>query len=68
EGVSSQLIQQAVKKHEGRDVEIIQHLDDVPEYVCRIARKGDVILTLGAGDIYKVGPKILSVIEGKGIR
>jgi len=67
EGVSSQLIQQAVKKHEGKDVDIIHHLDEVPECILKIARKGDVILTLGAGDIYKVGPKILSILEERGV-
>ncbi len=67
EGVSSNLIQQSVKKHEGRDVVVIPHLDQVPDYICSIVRKGDVIVTLGAGDIYKVGHTILSMLDKKGV-
>jgi len=67
EGVSSNLIQQSVKKHEGRDVVVIPHLDQVPDYISSIVRKGDVIVTLGAGDIYKVGHAILSMLDKKGV-
>lgn len=65
EGVSSNLIQQSVKKHEGRDVVVIPHLDQVPDYISPIVREGDVIVTLGAGDIYKVGHAILSMLDKK---
>jgi len=67
EGVSSNLIQQSVKKHEGRDVVVIPHLDQVPDYISSIVREGDVIVTLGAGDIYKVGHAILSMLDKKGV-
>jgi len=67
EGVSSNLIQQSVKKHEGRDVVVIPHLDQVPDYICSIVKEGDVIVTLGAGDIYKVGHTILSMLDKKGV-
>lgn len=67
EGVSSNLIQQSVKKHEGRDVVVIPHLDQVPDYISPIVREGDVIVTLGAGDIYKVGHAILSMLDKKGV-
>ena len=67
EGVSSNLIQQSVKKHEGRDVVVIPHLDQVPDYISSIVRKGDVIVTLGAGDIYKAGHAILSMLDKKDV-
>ncbi len=67
EGVSSNLIQKSVKKHEGRDVVVIPHLDQVPDYICSIVKEGDVIVTLGAGDIYKVGHTILSMLDKKGV-
>lgn len=67
EGVSSNLIQQSVKKHEGRDVVVIPHLDQVPDYISSIVRKGDVIVTLGAGDIYKAGHAILSMLNKKDV-
>jgi UDP-N-acetylmuramate--alanine ligase len=62
EGVSSKLIQEAVLKHEGRNAEIISRFEDIPARVLARAKRGDLILTLGAGDIYKAGRKILDEI------
>ncbi len=59
EGVSSKLIQDSIMKHEGRSVEIISRFEDIPARVLAKAKSGDLILTLGAGDIYKAGRKIL---------
>jgi len=65
EGVSSNLIKESILKHEGRDVEIINKLEDVPLKISEIAKPGDVVLTLGAGDINKVGKEILKQIKGE---
>lgn len=62
EGVSAGLIGESVKKHEGRSVEIIK-FDDIADAVLKEAREGDIILTLGAGDIYKAGREIAARIR-----
>ncbi|KAB2343105.1 UDP-N-acetylmuramate--L-alanine ligase [Actinomadura rudentiformis] len=36
--------------------------DEVPETVTALARPGDVVITLGAGDVTLLGPKILDLI------
>ncbi|MCP4129392.1 MAG: UDP-N-acetylmuramate--L-alanine ligase [bacterium] len=64
-GVSSKLIGDSVKKHEGRDVTIIEKFEDIAKTVIETAQEGDVILTLGAGDIYKAGPAILEGVKNK---
>ncbi|OHD65523.1 MAG: UDP-N-acetylmuramate--L-alanine ligase [Spirochaetes bacterium RBG_13_51_14] len=66
EGVSSRLIRDAVGKHEGRDVDIISSIEDIPAAVARCARDNDIILTLGAGDIYKIAPRIIDKINKRG--
>ncbi|TAL35720.1 MAG: UDP-N-acetylmuramate--L-alanine ligase [Spirochaetes bacterium] len=66
EGVSSALIAGSVKKHEGRDVPVIGRLDEIPSAVLPGLREGDVVLTLGAGDIYKAGPMILAALRERG--
>ena len=38
--------------------------DELAADVARLARAGDVVITLGAGDITKLGPKILSELGG----
>ena len=38
-------------------------LDDAAEVLARIARPGDLVVTLGAGSITEVGPKVLALLE-----
>jgi UDP-N-acetylmuramate--alanine ligase len=66
DGVSSTLIQEAMEKHEGRAPEIVNRLEDVPKIVADIVKQGDVVITLGAGDIYKAGRLIINEIQTGG--
>lgn len=63
EGVNSSLIAGAIEKHEGRGVEVIEKLEELPAKVVEMAREGDLVLTLGAGDIYRSGAEILELIK-----
>ena len=36
-------------------------LPDLTEFLARTARPGDIILTVGAGDVYKAGEKLLKM-------
>ncbi len=66
EGVSSNLIREAIQKNEGRDVPVIARLEDVPAQVLAKVRGGDIVLTLGAGNIYKAGPMIAEALKAEG--
>ena len=59
EGVSSGLIIDAIQKHDGRRAGLIDRFEDIPKRVLSVVQPGDVIVTLGAGDIYKAGNAIL---------
>ncbi len=63
EGVSSELIREAIVKHTGRDARIIPRFEDIAASVAAEAREGDVVLTLGAGDIYKAGPAVMQLLK-----
>ena len=63
EGISAELILQSVKKHGNRDAALIERFEDIADSVVRVLRDGDVVITLGAGDIYKIGPVVLDKIE-----
>ena len=63
DGVTSQLIKEAAGKHQGRDIEIISRFEDIPGRVARSVRVNDIVLTLGAGDVYKIGSRILDEIQ-----
>jgi UDP-N-acetylmuramate--alanine ligase len=61
-GVSSALIiDAAVAK--GSDVAGEHDKDAVPELIAGMAKPGDFVLTMGAGDVTELGPRILSRLE-----
>lgn len=39
--------------------------DEVAEYTASIAQEGDLIITLGCGDVYKAGRKIIELLKNK---
>ena len=40
-------------------VEYIAHLSDIVPHLEQIIRDGDVVITMGAGDVWKVGEQLL---------
>ena len=63
-GVSSALIERAIREsHPEADVEVISSWSAVAEATARRARPGDLILTVGAGDVTMLGPEILRALE-----
>ncbi len=63
EGVSSELIAEAIMKHEKRSVDVVERFEDIAEAVLAKAAPGDLIVTLGAGDIYKAGRMIIEKLR-----
>jgi len=47
---------------------VVAALDEVPTVVARMARPGDVVVTLGAGSISRVGELVLSALAAEGVR
>ncbi len=35
--------------------------------LARMARAGDLVLTVGAGDVTELGPRIVAALEGRGV-
>jgi UDP-N-acetylmuramate--alanine ligase len=59
EGVDSQKLQQGIRDHGHRDVVLCGDQDDISQVLLERVQKGDVVMTLGAGDIYHVGERLL---------
>jgi UDP-N-acetylmuramate--alanine ligase len=57
-GVTGRLIADAVPPG-GTEVSYLPEQHEAPDWVARLALPGDVIITLGAGDVTKLGPLIL---------
>ncbi|WP_171108547.1 MULTISPECIES: UDP-N-acetylmuramate--L-alanine ligase [Streptomyces] len=57
-GVTSELIIEAARAA-GADVTAVHDKGEVPEVVAGMAGAGDLVLTMGAGDVTDLGPRIL---------
>lgn len=65
EGISGRTILDAVRQSTGQDVIYIPAREDVAAHLAAIAQPGDIILTMGAGDIWKTGEELVALLEGK---
>jgi UDP-N-acetylmuramate--alanine ligase len=59
EGISGELIAQAAKNSGHRHVHYVPNLSDVDTKVRSIMQNGDLVITLGAGDITKLSDRLL---------
>jgi UDP-N-acetylmuramate--alanine ligase len=62
-GVSGGSIVEAARRYGHRDADYVEELDALYERAMSVIRPGDVVVTLGAGDIYKVGERILASLR-----
>jgi UDP-N-acetylmuramate--alanine ligase len=46
----------------------VPDLEEAPAELLRLARPGDLVLTLGAGSVTDVGPLLLARLKGPGWR
>ncbi len=49
--------------HETAAVHVVHAVADVPAVLARLARRGDMVITLGAGSIGTVGPRVLQLLR-----
>jgi UDP-N-acetylmuramate--alanine ligase len=60
-GVSGQAVYEGIRKYGHKDVAYLGSRDEIVKHLCETLRDGDLLLTLGAGDVWKLGE---SVLEG----
>ncbi len=58
-GITSDLVIDAARAH-GADTTPAHSLAEVPDLVAGMAKPGDFVLTMGAGDVTSLGPEILA--------
>ena len=64
-GIGGTFLTDKVKSATGQDVEYIGTKEALLEYLRKNARPRDLILTMGAGDIYKVGEAFVAAEESR---
>jgi UDP-N-acetylmuramate--alanine ligase len=65
QGVSGELIANAAKEFGHKQVHYVPSKTDVPDFLSTIVRPGDMVITMGAGDIWKFGEAYLKKLGSK---
>jgi len=60
EGITGEIIANAARQFGHRRVEYVPNKQDIPALLQQMTREGDIVMTLGAGDIWKFGNEFLS--------
>jgi len=63
EGITGELITEAAKKFGHKNVHFLKDKNDVPKFLNEIKKNGDIIVTMGAGDIWKYGEKFVKLLN-----
>lgn len=65
QGISGELIVHAAKQFGHKETHYVQDKKYVPAFLKSIVRKGDLVITMGAGDIWKYGEEFLKLMKEK---
>ncbi|MFC2150494.1 UDP-N-acetylmuramate--L-alanine ligase [Calditrichota bacterium] len=65
EGVSSGLVVEAAKAAGHRNVTMVEDRNQISSLVKNTVRSGDMVLTLGAGDVYELSTMIFEDLDGE---
>jgi UDP-N-acetylmuramate--alanine ligase len=68
EGVTSQNLCEEIKAHGHKEVIHADGFKAALSHLKQILQPGDVLLTLGAGDVWKVGMEVLKMVQGSGFK
>jgi UDP-N-acetylmuramate--alanine ligase len=64
-GIDSAHLADAIRAHGQRDVRFVADLDAVPAALVPALRAGDLVITLGAGNVSSLGPKLLAALAAE---
>lgn len=65
EGVTGALISETAKNFGHKDVHYVEDKSNLPDTLKEITQPGDIIITMGAGDVYRYGEKFVELIKQK---
>jgi UDP-N-acetylmuramate--alanine ligase len=63
QGVTGELIINAAKQFGHKETHYVRDKKEVPAYLKKITKQGDIVITMGAGDIWKFGEEFLRMMK-----
>lgn len=64
QGISGELIVNAARRFGHKDAQYVPDKKQVPDHLASIVKSGDIVITMGAGDIWKFGEEFLKKMKG----
>jgi UDP-N-acetylmuramate--alanine ligase len=65
EGVDGKLVADTAKTYGHRGVHYVKDKTELPARLTEIVKDGDIVITMGAGDIYKYGEEFVKIMNKK---
>lgn len=65
--ISGKKLYEAIKRRGHAEVHFVPHRTELAQAVQAITQAGDLVLTLGAGDIARTGPELLAQLQNGGV-
>lgn len=65
DGVTAQLIAEEIKKHQDVKPVLFDDQEQLVAHLAAVVRDGDLVITMGAGDIWRSGRALLQILEGQ---
>jgi UDP-N-acetylmuramate--alanine ligase len=63
-GITGDLVCQSAKRLGHREAFYVPKPEDAASFLRKIVKKNDMVITMGAGDVHKVGEELLKLLEG----
>jgi len=63
EGVDGKMISDITQKFGHKNVHFVADKNDIPEYLLNIVENDDIVITMGAGDIWKYGERFVELLN-----
>ena len=63
QGVTGELIANAAKQYGHKQVHYVPDKKNVPDFLKGLVQKGDIVITMGAGDIWRYGESFIASLR-----
>ena len=65
EGVNAEVLTRRIKSYGHKNAEYIGAIENAPAALVEAVREGDLVITLGAGSVHRVGDQLLELLRGE---
>ena len=63
-GITGDLVCESAKRLGHKDAFYVPQAEDAVPFLRKMVKKNDMVITLGAGDVHRVGEELLRMLEG----